>query len=174
MLFLPSLLPLYCWSVFIHHWENVWNQQKTSTYRPINIWPWTFFLPITRDRLLMSLSKANYSTHIVDACLLSCTRVLFQKAFSLIYGSTAFICAVNNLITLKKKKKSILTHFKCLQVCLFSIICGKIPINSFNTLNPIPLVHTFPINTWPPKFPGMFPLTCNEYCHAKPNVYFWL
>lgn len=105
MLFLPSLLPLYCWSVFIHHWENVWNQQKTSTYRPINIWPWTFFLPITRDRLLMSLSKANYSTHIVDACLLSCTRVLFQKAFSLIYGSTAFICAVNNLITLKKKKK---------------------------------------------------------------------
>ena len=65
----------------------------------------SFFLPITRDRLLMSLSKANYNTHIVDACLLSCTRVLFQKAFFLIYGSTEFMCAVNNLVTLKKIQK---------------------------------------------------------------------
>lgn len=63
------------------------------------------FLPITRDRLLMALSEANYSTHIVDTSLFSCTRVLFQKAFSLLCGSTAFMWAINNLIFLKKFQK---------------------------------------------------------------------
>lgn len=41
----------------------------------------SFLLPITRDRLLMSLSKSNYSTHIVDACQLSVQGCYFRKPF---------------------------------------------------------------------------------------------
>lgn len=110
MLFLPSLLPLDGWSVFQLNWEKCLKSAENihiQTYQCLTTTFFSVFLPITRDRLLMALSEANYSTHIVDTSLLSCTRLLFQKAFSLLCGSTAFMWAINNLIFLKKNSKNL-------------------------------------------------------------------